>query len=112
MREDSRVRILERTNVRTLAASSLVPVPSLAVIDASFISLRLLLGPTMAQLGGRRDVIALVKPQFEVARDQVSEGGLVRDPEVRHEVRREVRQQSIAVLPPPSTMTRRPILVV
>ena len=83
LREDSRVRILERTNVRTLAASSLVPVPSLAVIDASFISLRLLLGPTMAQLGGRRDVIALVKPQFEVARDQVSEGGLVRDPEVR-----------------------------
>lgn len=85
LREDSRVLVQERTNVRTMSAASLNPVPSLAVIDASFISLRMLLGPTLAQLGGARDIIALVKPQFEVMRDQVGKGGVVRDPEVRRE---------------------------
>ena len=85
LREDSRVLVRERTNVRTLPASSLDPVPSLAVIDASFISLRLLLAPTLAQLGGSREIIALVKPQFEVGREKVGKGGLVSDPEVRRE---------------------------
>ena len=85
LREDPRVLVQERTNVRTLPPAILEPVPSLAVIDASFISLRLLLEPTLAQLGGARDIVALVKPQFEVGRDRVGKGGVVSDPAARQE---------------------------
>jgi 23S rRNA (cytidine1920-2'-O)/16S rRNA (cytidine1409-2'-O)-methyltransferase len=80
LRTDPRVLVRERTNMRTLAPHALEPAPSLAVIDASFISLRLVLAPTLAQLDGERDVVALVKPQFEVGRERVGMGGVVRDP--------------------------------
>lgn len=85
LRTDPRVRLHERTNVRSLAPGSLAPVPDLAVIDASFISLRLVLPPTLGLLaiGGRVDVVALVKPQFEVGREGVERGGVVRRPELR-----------------------------
>ena len=85
LREDPRVLVQERTNVRKMAPAVLAPQPSLAVIDASFISLRLLLAPTLAQLGGAREIIALVKPQFEVGREKVGKGGVVNDPELRRE---------------------------
>ncbi len=83
LRIDERVHVLERTNMRKLAPRSLDPAPTLAVIDASFISLRLLLEPTAAQLDPPSEVVALVKPQFEVGREKVGKGGVVRDPEVR-----------------------------
>jgi len=83
LRTDPRVTVLERTNVRKLAAGTLDPAPSLAVIDASFISLRLVLGPTLAQLAPAADLVALVKPQFEGGREDVGKGGVVRDPELR-----------------------------
>ena len=79
IRTDSRVRVHERTNMRTLAPRALDPAPSLAVVDASFISLRLLLAPTLAQLVRPGRIVALVKPQFEVGRDGVGKGGVVRD---------------------------------
>jgi 23S rRNA (cytidine1920-2'-O)/16S rRNA (cytidine1409-2'-O)-methyltransferase len=79
IRTDPRVRVHERTNMRTLAARALDPAPSLAVVDASFISLRLLLAPTLAQLACPGRIVALVKPQFEVGRDGVGKGGVVRD---------------------------------
>lgn len=83
LRTDERVRVLERTNMRKLAARSLEPVPTLAVVDASFISLRLLLEPTLAQLDPPSEIVALVKPQFEVGRGKVGKGGVVRDPDAR-----------------------------
>ncbi len=83
LRTDERVRVLERTNMRKLAARSLEPAPTLAVIDASFISLRLLLEPTLAQLDPPSEIVALVKPQFEVGRGKVGKGGVVRDPDAR-----------------------------
>jgi 23S rRNA (cytidine1920-2'-O)/16S rRNA (cytidine1409-2'-O)-methyltransferase len=83
LRSDARVRVHERTNVRLLPPRSLDPVPTLAVVDASFISLRLVLGPTLAQLDPPGEILALVKPQFEVGRGQVGKGGVVRDPEAR-----------------------------
>jgi 23S rRNA (cytidine1920-2'-O)/16S rRNA (cytidine1409-2'-O)-methyltransferase len=83
IRTDPRVRVHERTNMRTLAPRTLDPVPRLAVIDASFISLRLLLGPTSAQLARPATLVALVKPQFEVGREAVGKGGVVRDAEAR-----------------------------
>jgi 23S rRNA (cytidine1920-2'-O)/16S rRNA (cytidine1409-2'-O)-methyltransferase len=83
LRIDPRVRVHERTNVRTMAPATLQPPASLAVMDASFISLRLLLAPTVAQLAAEADVVALVKPQFEVGRGRVGAGGVVRDAAAR-----------------------------
>ncbi len=86
LREDSRVVVLEKTNIRTLSPEKLVPLPDLAVIDASFISLNLVLPPTLALLAKPAEVIALIKPQFEVGKGAVGKGGIVRDPKQHDEV--------------------------
>jgi 23S rRNA (cytidine1920-2'-O)/16S rRNA (cytidine1409-2'-O)-methyltransferase len=75
---DARVRIMDRTNVRTLAALD-GPPPSLVTLDLSFISLRSVL-PNLALLAPGAEVVALFKPQFEVPRGAVGRGGVVRDP--------------------------------
>jgi 23S rRNA (cytidine1920-2'-O)/16S rRNA (cytidine1409-2'-O)-methyltransferase len=80
LRQDPRVTVLERTNVRYLRAEQLPETPTLAVIDVSFISLRLVLPVVVGLLAPRADVLALVKPQFEVGKGQVGKGGIVRDP--------------------------------
>lgn len=86
LREDSRVVVLEKTNIRSLPPEKLVPLPDLAVIDASFISLNLVLPPTLALLLKPAEVIALIKPQFEVGKGAVGKGGIVRDPKQHNEV--------------------------
>lgn len=86
LRDDERVVNLERTNIRSLSAVQLDAVPELAVIDASFISLEKVLPATLALLRPGSDVIALIKPQFEVGRGQVGKGGVVRDPRQHLEV--------------------------
>jgi 23S rRNA (cytidine1920-2'-O)/16S rRNA (cytidine1409-2'-O)-methyltransferase len=75
---DRRVRVLDRTNLRTLRALPGAP-PSLVTLDLSFISLRLVLPRVAALAAGGADVIALVKPQFELGREHVGRGGIVRD---------------------------------
>ncbi len=74
---DPRVRVLDRTNVRTLARLD-GPTPTLVTLDLSFISLRAVL-PNLALLAPGAKVVALFKPQFEVPRDAVQRGGVVRD---------------------------------
>jgi 23S rRNA (cytidine1920-2'-O)/16S rRNA (cytidine1409-2'-O)-methyltransferase len=81
LRNDSRVMPLEGVNVRYLTPDMLPFRPSLATIDVSFISLRQVLEATCACLAPGADVVALVKPQFEVGRGRVGKGGIVRDPE-------------------------------
>lgn len=81
LRQDPRVVNLERTNIRHLRNDQLAEAPSLAVIDASFISLDKVLPVTLSLLGDGAEVVALIKPQFEVGRGQVGKGGVVRDPE-------------------------------
>jgi 23S rRNA (cytidine1920-2'-O)/16S rRNA (cytidine1409-2'-O)-methyltransferase len=85
IRQDPRVVVLERENARTMDLA-LVPEPcDLAVIDVSFISLTLVL-PRIAELLRPplgKPIIALVKPQFEVGRDQVGRGGVVKDEAIR-----------------------------
>lgn len=77
LRQDSRVVNMERTNIRHLDA--LPEAPSVIVVDASFISLELVLPPAL-RLGAKQvDVLALIKPQFEVGRGQVGKGGVVRE---------------------------------
>ena len=83
LRSDPRVVVLERTNARHLSAA-VVPEPcSVATLDVSFISLRRILPSLRTVLAPDADVLALVKPQFEVGRGQVGRGGIVREPE-RH----------------------------
>lgn len=90
LRQDSRVILLERTNIRYVDRT-IVPEPiDLAVIDVSFISLTLVLPAVVALLKERADVIALVKPQFEVGKGQVGRGGIVRDDGLRRAVTEKV----------------------
>ncbi|MEZ4365323.1 MAG: TlyA family RNA methyltransferase [Kofleriaceae bacterium] len=83
LRQDPRVVVLERTNVRELDLA-LVPTPcDLAVIDVSFISLTLVLPRVVELVRPGAPIVALIKPQFEAGREGVGKGGVVRDPAVR-----------------------------
>lgn len=84
LREDPRVVALERTNIRYL--EELPEAVALAVVDVSFISLRLVLPALRGLLAPEGEVVALIKPQFEAGRERVGKGGVVKDPEVHREV--------------------------
>lgn len=84
LRQDPRVVVMERTNARYLEA--LPEVVDLVTIDASFISLRLLLPAAARWLQPNGHAIPLIKPQFEAGRRQVGKGGVVRDPAVHRDV--------------------------
>ena len=86
LRNDPRVVVLERTNARELA--ELPFPPDLLVCDVSFISVRLVLPPTLRLLEDGWDALVLVKPQFEAGRSEVGKGGVVRDPEIHRHVLR------------------------
>jgi len=86
LRNDPRVVPVEGVNARYLTPDRLPFRPSIATIDVSFISLRQVLGTTCACLTPGADVVALVKPQFEVGRGRVGKGGIVRDPDQWDEV--------------------------
>lgn len=78
LREDPRVTVLERVNARRLSAGQLPYAPDLIVVDVSFIGLAKIL-PALADCAATTfDLLALVKPQFEVGRDRVGRGGVVR----------------------------------
>lgn len=79
LRQDERVVNLEKTNIRYLLADKLPEIPDLAVIDASFISLDKVLPNTVSLIREAGEVVALIKPQFEVGRGEVGKGGVVRD---------------------------------
>lgn len=87
LRRDERVVSMERTNARALGPGSLPEPVSLAVIDVSFISLGLVLGPVASTLrpGPDAPIVALVKPQFEAGKGR-TDHGVVRDPAVHREV--------------------------
>jgi 23S rRNA (cytidine1920-2'-O)/16S rRNA (cytidine1409-2'-O)-methyltransferase len=93
LRADPRVTVMERTNARHLEAAALEPRPDLVAIDVSFISVRLLL-PTLAGQLPAAELLIMVKPQFEVGREQVGKGGVVRDPELRAAAVAEVKQSA------------------
>jgi 23S rRNA (cytidine1920-2'-O)/16S rRNA (cytidine1409-2'-O)-methyltransferase len=79
LRTDPRVRLLERQNVRTLIPEVIAGPVRLAVADLSFISLRLVLPALAACMDEDGDLVPMVKPQFEVGRERVGSGGVVRD---------------------------------
>jgi 23S rRNA (cytidine1920-2'-O)/16S rRNA (cytidine1409-2'-O)-methyltransferase len=92
LRTDERVAVLERTNARALTPETL-PVPwlvgdaplDLATVDVSFISLAKVLGAVLGCLAAQYDVLALVKPQFELGRERIGKGGVVRGADDRRE---------------------------
>jgi len=84
LRDDPRVRVLERTNARHLQPEAIPERIELVTLDVSFISARLVL-PAVARVAPEAEVLALVKPQFEVGKDRVGRGGVVRDDALRSE---------------------------
>ena len=90
LRNDERVVVMERTNVRYLAGDDLPFQPDLLVADLSFISLTVALEKLFSTTPALRDAVLLVKPQFEAGPELVGRGGLVRDPEVHAAVIRDV----------------------
>lgn len=86
LRQDPRVVCMERTNIRKVTPDMLDDVPEFAVIDVSFISLKLVL-PVVAQLLNEHGRIAcLIKPQFEAGKGKVGKKGVVREPEIHLDV--------------------------
>ena len=97
LRHDERVVSMERVNARSLDGATLPEPVDLAVIDVSFISLGLVLGPVSSILrGGNGPILALVKPQFEAGKAD-AKGGVVRDPEIHRRVLLETRDRAAAI---------------
>ncbi len=98
LRQDGRVRVLDKTNARHLTAEQVPENIDLIVCDASFIGLEVVLpGPmalaareTPGGTAGGAHLVALIKPQFEVGRGKVGRGGIVRDPALHEEVCRRI----------------------
>jgi len=97
LRQDERVENLERTNIRALQPEHLDTLPDLAVIDASFISLEKVLPPTLALLAPRAELVALIKPQFEVGKGEVGKRGVVSDPDKHRAVVEKIEQLAAAL---------------
>ena len=86
LRQDPRVTVLEKTNIRYVKPEQLTNLAHGAVIDVSFISLRLVVPPVSHLLLDDAFIIALIKPQFEVGKGQVGKGGVVRDSRLHKEI--------------------------
>ena len=90
LRTDERVTAIDRTNVRLMQPTDLPYAPDVIVADLSFISLRLVLPALVACAAEGADLLPMVKPQFEVGKEAVGAGGVVRDPEQRSEAVRRI----------------------
>jgi len=86
LRNDDRVICLDRTNARNLKREDLGDDPQLVVVDVSFISLRLIFPALFEILKQQGDLVALVKPQFEVGKDEIENKGIIKDPVKRTNV--------------------------
>lgn len=86
LRSDARVSVLERTNARFLTPEHFPIAPDFGATDVSFISLKAVLPAVLPLLTGKREFVALIKPQFEAPKEDVGEKGVVRDPQVHARV--------------------------
>jgi 23S rRNA (cytidine1920-2'-O)/16S rRNA (cytidine1409-2'-O)-methyltransferase len=114
LRQDARVRLLEKTNARYLVPQQVSETVDLVVMDVSFISATLVLPTVIAaafpsQRPGRQ-IVVLVKPQFEAGREQVGKGGIVRDPAVQQAAVEKVRQALLTLGCTQTDVTDSPIL--
>lgn len=90
LREDPRVVVIERTNIRHYDGADLTEKPTLAVIDVSFISLTTVIPAVLPLLADQARILALIKPQFEARREEVCKHGVVEDEAVHERVVREI----------------------
>jgi 23S rRNA (cytidine1920-2'-O)/16S rRNA (cytidine1409-2'-O)-methyltransferase len=97
LRTDDRVRVHERTNVKTLTPEAIDGQVDLVVADLSFISLRLVLPALVACARDDAELLPMVKPQFEIGRERLGAGGVVRDPEHRVETVLEVARAAASL---------------
>jgi 23S rRNA (cytidine1920-2'-O)/16S rRNA (cytidine1409-2'-O)-methyltransferase len=97
LRNDARVHVLERVNARSIKPDLLPFAPDLAVLDVSFISLSKVLPAVLGCLTARHDVLALIKPQFEVGRNSVGKGGVVRSAQDRRRALESVGEAALAL---------------
>ena len=86
LRQDPRVTVMEKTNIRYLSADRLGAMAQGAVIDVSFISLKLVIPAVSRLLTDHAFIVALIKPQFEVGKGEIEKGGVVRDPALHESV--------------------------
>lgn len=91
LREDPRVVVIERTNIRHFDGAALDEIPTLAVIDVSFISLKIVIPAVEPLIADRARILALIKPQFEAPREEVGKNGVVEDEAIRDRVVDEIR---------------------
>ena len=110
LRKDPRVLVLEKRNIRYLNAEELPQPPQLAVIDVSFISLRLVLPQVKRLLASEGEILALIKPQFEVGRGKVGKGGVVRRHEEHLRVIEEIKEAASAMRLEMGGVTESPLL--
>ena len=92
LRNDPRVTVMERTNARFLTADMFPERPEIAVMDVSFISIRLILPALISVIGHQGVIYSLIKPQFEAGRDKVGKKGVVRDPKTHEDVIRTISE--------------------
>ena len=92
LRNDPRVTVMERTNARFLTPDMFPERPEIAVMDVSFISIRLILPALISVIGDQGIIYSLIKPQFEAGRDKVGKKGVVRDPKAHEDVIRTISE--------------------
>lgn len=110
LRNDPRVVVMEKKNIRYLQPEELPERPGLAVVDVSFISLRLVLPKVRDLLADGGKILALIKPQFEVGKGKVGKGGVVRSPEEHDRVLLEIKEAAEAIHLEVSGVTESPLL--
>jgi 23S rRNA (cytidine1920-2'-O)/16S rRNA (cytidine1409-2'-O)-methyltransferase len=109
LRNDPRVRVMERVNFRRLSDDAFPDGFDLIVIDTSFISLRTIVARAIAYLRDDGRIVALVKPQFEAGRSRVGGGGVVRDRATHRDVLRELREALITLRLVPAALAESPL---
>jgi 23S rRNA (cytidine1920-2'-O)/16S rRNA (cytidine1409-2'-O)-methyltransferase len=97
LRQNPRVTVIDRTNIRYVSATDLPYRPDLIVVDVSFISLCLVLPVVVTLAAAPAEIIALVKPQFEVGKGKVGKGGVVRDDILRAETLKKVIESAAKI---------------
>jgi len=110
LRNDPRVVVLEKRNIRYLEGEELSDPPQIATIDVSFISLRLVLPKVQKLLTPYGEIVALIKPQFEVGKGKVGKGGVVRSGEEHRRVIEEIKEAAVALKLEVRGVTESPLL--
>ena len=109
LRQDPRVVVMERTNVRHLPTDAFPGAMDLVTIDTSFISLKLVIPAVLHFTHSQTKILALIKPQFEVGKAQVGKGGVVRDPTLHQSVIEGISRFSLELGLTPETVVPSPI---